>query len=164
MIGFAIATIRRTSSALATCVDRFESGLTAIASHAARTRCLAGPTPTKSRSSVSSLPPVSEPRADVVEEGRRLVTLAVQENLPLRLLGGVAIRLRGPETGHSALERSYADLDFAAGKGSSRKAASFFEVAGYVPDVAFNTLQGSERLLFWDGANRRQVDVFVGVF
>ena len=107
---------------------------------------------------------MSEPRADVVEEGRRLITLAERENLPLRLLGGVAIRLRGPETGHSALERSYADLDFAAGKGSSRKAASFFEVTGYVPDVAFNTLQGSERLLFWDGANRRQVDVFVGAF
>jgi hypothetical protein len=107
---------------------------------------------------------VSERRADVVEEGRRLITLAEQENLPLRLLGGVAVRLRGPDTGHPALERDYADLDFAARKGSSGEAASFFEVAGYVPDFAFNTLQGSERLLFWDGAHRRQVDVFVGAF
>lgn len=107
---------------------------------------------------------MSEPHADVVEEGWRLITLAEQESLPLRLLGGVAVRLRGPGTGHSAFERSYADLDFAAGKGSSRSTASFFEAAGYVPHVAFNTLQGSERLLFFDEANGRQVDVFVGAF
>ena len=113
---------------------------------------------------VSSLPRVSEPHADVVEEGRRLITLAEQENLPLRLLGGVAVRLRNPGTGHPAFERPYADLDFAAGKGSSRKTASFFEAAGYVPHVAFNALQGNERLLFFDDANGRQVDVFIGAF
>jgi hypothetical protein len=107
---------------------------------------------------------VSEPHADVVEEGRRLITLAEQENLPLRLLGGVAVRLRGSEIGHPAFERSYADLDFAVGKGSSRRTASFFEEVGYVPHVAFNALQGNERLLFFDDTNGRQVDVFVGAF
>ena len=107
---------------------------------------------------------MSEPHADVVEEGRRLITLAEQENLPLRLLGGVAVRLRNPGTGHPAFERPYADLDFAAGKGLSRKTASFFEAAGYVPHVAFNALQGNERLLFFDDANGRQVDVFMGAF
>ncbi|MGI8606234.1 MAG: hypothetical protein ACR2L0_03640 [Gaiellaceae bacterium] len=107
---------------------------------------------------------MSEPHADVVEEGRRLITLAEEENLPLRLLGGVAVRLRGQGAVHVAFERSYADLDFAAGKGSSRPTASFFEAAGYVPHVAFNALQGSERLLFFDEANRRKVDVFVGAF
>jgi len=107
---------------------------------------------------------VSEPHADVVEEGRRLITLAEEENLPLRLLGGVAVRLRGPGAGHVAFERSYADLDFAAGKGSSRGTASFLEAAGYVAHVAFNALQGSERLLFFDDANGRKVDVFVGAF
>jgi hypothetical protein len=107
---------------------------------------------------------VNEPHADVVEEGRRLVALAQEENLPLRLLGGVAVRLRGPGTGHSAFARPYADLDFAAGKGSSGRTASFFEAAGYLPHVAFNALQGTERLLFFDDANRRQVDVFVGAF
>ncbi len=107
---------------------------------------------------------MNEPCADVVEEGRRLITLAEQENLPLRLLGGVAVRLRGSGRGHPAFERPYADLDFAAAKGSSGRTASFFEAAGYVPHVAFNALQGSERLLFFDDANRRQVDVFVGAF
>jgi hypothetical protein len=68
---------------------------------------------------------VNEPCADVVEEGRRLITLAQEQNLPLRLLGGVAVRLRGPGTGHSAFERPYADLDFAAGKGASGRTASF---------------------------------------
>jgi hypothetical protein len=117
-----------------------------------------------SGSPASSLLRVNEPCADVVEEGRRLITLAQEQNLPLRLLGGVAVRLRGPGTSHSAFDRPYADLDFAAAKGASSRTASFFEVAGYVPHVAFNALQGSKRLLFFDDANRRQVDVFVGAF
>jgi hypothetical protein len=121
-------------------------------------------TRTRSVPPASNLSPVNEPHADVVEEGRRLIALAEQENLPLRLLGGVAVRLRGPRAGHSAFERPFGDLDFAAGKGSSGKTASFFEAAGYVPNIAFNTLQGSERLLFFDDPNRRQVDVFVGAF
>ncbi|HYM63428.1 MAG TPA: hypothetical protein VES61_02000 [Gaiellaceae bacterium] len=49
---------------------------------------------------------MSEPHVDVVEEGRRLIRLAEQEKLPLRLLGGVAVRLRGPGPGHPAFERS----------------------------------------------------------
>lgn len=36
--------------------------------------------------------------------------------------------------------------------------------AGYVPDEMFNALHGSRRLLFYDEANQRKLDVFVGEF
>lgn len=107
---------------------------------------------------------MSEIHPDIVEEGRRLVARAEDDHLPLRLLGGVAVKLRAFDRFHPAFERSYADLDFVTGKGASRTTGTFFEEAGYVPQVAFNALHGTERLLFFDDGHGRQVDVFVGTF
>jgi hypothetical protein len=107
---------------------------------------------------------VSGIEPDVVAEGRRLTTRAEETGLPLRLLGGVAIRLRAPGELPEAFARRYADLDFVAAKGASGKAQVFFRNEGYEPHKAFNALHGSERLLFFDYPNDRQVDVFVGNF
>lgn len=101
---------------------------------------------------------------DVVSEGRRLLRRAEEEGVPLRLLGGVAIRLRAPGELHAAFTRSYADLDFVTAKGSAGPAAELFRGEGYAPHVAFNALHGQERLLFFDEEHDRQVDVFVGAF
>jgi hypothetical protein len=102
--------------------------------------------------------------ADVVAEGRRLVERATVERVPVRLLGGVAIRLHASDALPPALERSYADLDFVAPRGGSGAAGAFFRGAGYDPHVAFNALNGQDRLLFFDGEHGRQLDVFVGSF
>ncbi|MDQ3858923.1 MAG: hypothetical protein M3327_10835 [Actinomycetota bacterium] len=101
---------------------------------------------------------------DLVAEGKRLVARASETGLPLRLLGGVAIRLRAPGELPAPFTRSYADLDFATARGASGKAQVFFRNEGYEPHKAFNALNGNERLLFFDTANDRQVDVFVGQF
>jgi hypothetical protein len=105
----------------------------------------------------------SDIQADVVAEGRRLVDAAAAEGVPVRLLGGVAVRLRARDF-PAAFEREYKDLDFVAAKGSSREAGRFFQNAGYEPQVAFNALNSKERLLFMDETNGRQLDVFVGTF
>jgi hypothetical protein len=84
--------------------------------------------------------------------------------VPLRLLGGVAIKLRAPADLPAAFSRSYADLDFVTPKKSAGAAADLFRAEGYTPHVAFNALHGGERLLFFDDENGRQVDVFVGAF
>ncbi|MDQ3875119.1 MAG: hypothetical protein M3322_06135 [Actinomycetota bacterium] len=102
--------------------------------------------------------------ADVVAEGRRLIARAEETELPLRLLGGVAIRLRAPSELPAAFARGYGDLDFVTARGMSGKAQVFFRNEGYEPHKAFNALNGSERLLFFDERNDRQVDVFVGNF
>jgi hypothetical protein len=108
---------------------------------------------------------VSEIREDVVDEAGRLLEAARADGLPLRILGGVAIRLRAPGGAlPPGLRRSYADADFATKKGSSRAAQEFFRQQGYEPQVAFNALHGQERLLFFDDSNNRQVDVFIGSF
>jgi hypothetical protein len=108
---------------------------------------------------------VGEIQADIVAEGERLLERAETSDVPLRLLGGVAIRLRAPGGNlPAAFERRYADLDFVTAKGASGKAQAFFRSEGYEPHKAFNALNGNERLLFFDRENDRQVDVFVGAF
>jgi hypothetical protein len=101
---------------------------------------------------------------DVVAEAERLGALASAEGVVVRLLGGVAIRLRSPEEPPTVFTRDYPDLDFVTTRKGSGDAQRFFARAGYAPQVAFNALNSQERLLFFDDANNRQVDVFVGQF
>jgi len=102
--------------------------------------------------------------ADVVAEGKRLLSRAQERGVALRLLGGVAIYLRAPGQLPSAFARTYQDLDFVTTKKNAREAAGFFRDEGYEPHVAFNALHGQERLLFFDVGHDRQVDVFIGAF
>jgi hypothetical protein len=100
---------------------------------------------------------------DLVSEGRRLLGLASESGVPLRLLGGAAIRLRTPNL-PAALAREYRDLDFVALPGSTAEISRLFGEAGYAPDTVFNTLHGKRRLVFVDREHGRKSDVFVGSF
>jgi hypothetical protein len=102
--------------------------------------------------------------ADVLAEGKRLLAQSAVAKVPLRLLGGVAIRLRAPGGLPSALAREYGDLDFVTVRRGAPLASTFLRGEGYEPHVAFNALHGNERLLFFDNEHGRQVDVFVGQF
>jgi hypothetical protein len=102
--------------------------------------------------------------SDVVAEARRILARAEAEQVPLRLLGGVAIKLRAPGELPTAFARSYADLDFVTTKRGVGRATDLLRTEGYAPHTAFNALHGGERLLFFDDDNGRQVDVFVGAF
>lgn len=103
-------------------------------------------------------------RPDVVEEARRVTGLAEDQNVPLRLLGGVAVNVRSEGGLKEAFRREYADIDFMAPKGGSAATQKFLEALGYAPQTRFNTLYGRERLLFFDEDHGRQVDVLVGTF
>lgn len=102
------------------------------------------------------------PLADVVGEGRRLVESAT--DLRIRLLGGVGVALHDHRPVPAALERGYGDLDVVVPPKSTRQTTTAMTAAGYVPNDRFNALHGAQRMLFYDTENKRQVDVFVGVF
>jgi hypothetical protein len=102
--------------------------------------------------------------SDIVEETMRLVAAAERDGLALRLLGGMAIRLRARGRLHPALLRDVQDIDFASPKGSSSRTAAFLAAQGYEPDRPFNATHGARRLLFHDRPHGRHVDVFVDVF
>jgi Uncharacterised nucleotidyltransferase len=100
---------------------------------------------------------------DIVAEGERLLDIASGEGVPLRLLGGVAVRMKAPEL-PSALTREYKDIDFAVTKKAASAADRLLRDAGYQPHVSFNAMHARERGLYFDEANDRQVDLFIHSF
>jgi len=103
---------------------------------------------------------VAAPESDLVQEALRVLDAGT--DLPLRLLGGVAILVSLP--GEPLLSRPYNDIDFITARGAGPGAAKRFEELGYRGDQQFNGLHGHRRLLFYDAENERRVDVFVGRF
>lgn len=107
---------------------------------------------------------VGAPLADILDEARRIVVLARERDLTLRLLGGVAIRLRCPSATHHALSRRYADIDLPGLGKESTRVQRFFVELDYVPRDVFNAMYGYERLVFNDLAHARRVDIFLDHF
>ena len=103
-------------------------------------------------------------KPDVVDEARRVSGISDEQGVSLRLIGGVAINVRARDGLQPAFRREYADMDFIVPKGRSSETQKFFEALGYAPQTRFNTLYGSERLLFFDEDHGRQVDILVGTF
>lgn len=106
----------------------------------------------------------SAPLDDVREEGLRLATAAASRELPLRLVGGVAVWARCPSAEMPALARTYGDVDVIILSSARQKVARFLEEMGYVPDKLFNAIHGAQRLNFMDPARARPLDVLVDRF
>ncbi|MFI5283573.1 MAG: hypothetical protein ACHQ0J_10680 [Candidatus Dormibacterales bacterium] len=103
------------------------------------------------------------PLPDPIAEARRLVAVAAGQGLTVRLLGGVAVHLQGPPEG-LLIPRAIRDIDLAAQRKGWQALAKLMKASGYVADDMFNAAHGSRRLLFYDEANERKLDVFVGEF
>lgn len=101
---------------------------------------------------------------ELVDEGERLVGVADDAGLPLRLFGGVAIWHRASEPTRDALGRPYADLDFVAHRRRSRELRDLLEAAGYVPERTFNAAHGASRLLYHAPDGSYHIDVFLDRF
>jgi hypothetical protein len=106
---------------------------------------------------------MSEILEDIVSEGQRLLGMASAQGVPLRLLGGIAVRMKAPSV-PPALARAYKDIDFAVTKKGGGAADKLLKEAGYEPHVAFNAMHAKERGLYYDEANGRQVDLFINEF
>jgi hypothetical protein len=102
-----------------------------------------------------------EPLADPVAEGRRIAEAAAEREVPLRVLGGVAVAMLCPSSHRPPLAREYADIDLASVAVARKDIVKLLESLGYTGDKEFNILHGHRRLYFWDGHNQRQVDVFL---
>jgi hypothetical protein len=104
------------------------------------------------------------PDADILAEASRLLEAAREADVPVRLIGGIAVRMHVPSGQTPVVEREYKDIDLVTLKGKSRVVGEFMTSMGYTADRMFNATNGARRLLFYDEPNSRQVDVFVGSF
>ena len=96
---------------------------------------------------------------DPVEETRRILEAAAEARLIIRSIGGVGVALIAPTIGRLEPRRSYHDIDLVAPAGTP-PITRLMTALTYEPARDFNTLNGSERLLFHDAGGRR-VDVFI---
>jgi hypothetical protein len=104
------------------------------------------------------------PETDIVAEAGRLLRAARAADVPVRLIGGLAVRLHIGTESEPIFTREYKDIDLATLRGKSRQVSELMVSMGYEADRLFNATNGHRRMLFYDTANKRQVDVFVGSF
>ena len=102
------------------------------------------------------------PLDDIVLEANRLLEAAATSDVPVRLVGGLAVRMHvGAEP---VIPRAYKDIDLVTLKGRGKRVSEFMTGMGYEADRPFNATNGHRRLLYYDPPHGRQVDVFVGAF
>src|SRR6266700_4574546 len=105
---------------------------------------------------------IHAPVADITQEAYRILEHADAEKISLRLLGGLAIRLRCSSIENDVrFQRSYADLDFVRLTQWNGKTKALFARLGYVGNKSFNSRHGYQRLLFYDELNERKIDIFI---
>ncbi len=104
------------------------------------------------------------PNPDVIAEARRVVAGAERAGVHARVLGGVGVALHEHGPVPPGLQRTYGDIDIVVPAKSTRATAAALDGLGYVANERFNAVHGARRMLFYDTANGRQLDVFVGVF
>jgi hypothetical protein len=101
------------------------------------------------------------PLDDVRAEGERIGRAALANGLGMRLMGGVAVWVVSASVRRPPFERPYGDFDLAVAKGDARRAATFLEAAGYVPEKLFNAIHGATRLNFGHPDGRWPIDVVI---
>jgi hypothetical protein len=84
---------------------------------------------------------------------------AAERGLPLRLLGGQAVRLLCPE--FEPRRKKGQDLDFASVRSARKQVAEFLTAEGFQPEVRFNTLHGDRQMLFGTPDGSAAVDVII---
>lgn len=103
-----------------------------------------------------------QPKSNMVEEAVRIVDAASENDITLRIMGGVGTRL------HCEIiefcRRDYSDIDMVGLSDQKQKIATLFEDLGYKPDKRFNALHGYKRLKFEDYTNDRHIDIFLDRF
>jgi hypothetical protein len=97
----------------------------------------------------------------VIAEAERISAKASAGKVPVKLVGGAAVNLHCSSARQAPLKRKYGDLDFVASSKQRQAVQKLFESLGYEGDRRFNTLNGDQRLLYLDGVNGRQIDVFI---
>jgi hypothetical protein len=100
---------------------------------------------------------------DIVDEARRITTAADDAGLPVRLIGGVAIRLHADQL-PDELRRPYQDNDLVTTGKAGRPAVKLLAELGYAPNERFKAMNAGRRAVVYDVERERQIDIFIGEF
>jgi hypothetical protein len=99
----------------------------------------------------------SEQTTDAFDESAQVVHEAHDKGIPLKLIGGQAVRLLCPEFPHRA--RNDQDMDFASVSRAKSEVTEFLSDHGFVGDKRFNTMHGHRQMYFTTADGATSVDV-----
>jgi hypothetical protein len=102
---------------------------------------------------------MGEGSSDPLAEAAELVDAAGEQGIPIRMVGGLAIRYLCPDFPPRAREGQ--DLDLASTSGARKEVTRFLTERGFVPDKEFNNLYGQRQLYFTTPDGSRGVDVLL---
>jgi hypothetical protein len=97
---------------------------------------------------------------DPLEEALRIIGLADERGLLVRLMGGLAFHAQAP-TWTARIDRTGRDIDLAIRSQDRTALTELLVREGYTPDRQYNALYGHKQLYFVDESHRRPVDVLV---
>jgi hypothetical protein len=97
--------------------------------------------------------------ADPFDVSVAVVREANARGIPLKLLGGQAVRLLCPLFPHRA--RDDQDMDFACISSKKREVIEFFAEQAFLGDRKFNTLHGDRQMYFTTADGKTSVDVIM---
>lgn len=97
---------------------------------------------------------------DPLQEALRLISIADQRKIQVRLMGGLAFHARAPEW-TARVSRARRDIDLATRSTDRKAVAELLTSSGYVADKQYNALYGHKQLYFVDPLRERPVDVLV---
>jgi hypothetical protein len=95
----------------------------------------------------------------LASEARRLIDLAGDRGIVLRLLGGLAIQMLTPEL--PPRTRAGQDLDFGSVRSSRKALTEMLAEEGYIGDRNFNALYGDKQLYFTHADTGLALDVMI---
>jgi hypothetical protein len=107
---------------------------------------------------------LSDDASAITAEALRVLDAAQADDLPVRLMGGLAILMHAPEGVGSELRRVPGDIDLVTERGRGKALSSLMVKLGYEPDRRFNGVNAGRRGLYHDRGVERKVDVFLGSF
>jgi hypothetical protein len=91
-----------------------------------------------------------------------ILNSAKANNIYLRLIGSIAIRMHSESARAQVIPRALTDIDLVGYSKQCAEIMTLFQRLGYTGDEDFNSLHGSERLLFF-GKDGLRIDVFLDV-
>jgi hypothetical protein len=97
---------------------------------------------------------------DPLGEALRIIGLADERGLLVRLMGGLAFHAQAP-TWTARIDRSGRDIDLATRSRDRTALTELLVREGYTPDRQYNALYGHKQLYFVDESRLRPVDVLV---
>jgi Uncharacterised nucleotidyltransferase len=102
--------------------------------------------------------------SNALEAAIQIIDRAEKNGVRLRMLGGLAFKKLCPSAVDPRYFRENKDIDLMGRREDSREIVKIMETLGYRPREVFNKLNMGQRLIYYDFANKRRVDLFLDEF